>query len=144
MIQEALDRKERRMAAVTKEDVDEVLAESIEQRVTPYGHHSYEEQLKLKHDDLKGMLQVFNTNIDKEIKRKAEPTPNWYKNNPVMPLVPEIIHSDMLEGYRNKVEFTVGRQYAPPREGKDELWSPGPICVGFNRGNLAKGISFVE
>ena len=43
MKQDALDRKERRMAAVTKEDVDDVLAESIEQRVTPYGHHSYED-----------------------------------------------------------------------------------------------------
>ena len=31
------------MAAVTKEDVDAVLAESIEQRVIPYGHHDYEE-----------------------------------------------------------------------------------------------------
>ena len=56
----------------------------------------------------------------------------------------EIIHSDALEGYRNKVEFTVGYQYAPPREGEDGLWAKGPICVGFNRGNLAKGISFVE
>ena len=61
-----------------------------------------------------------------------------------MPLSDEIIHSDALEGYRNKVEFTVGYQYAPPREGEDELWAKGPICVGFNRGNLAKGISFVE
>ena len=56
------------MAAVTKEDVDAVLAESIEQRVTPYGHHSYEEQLKLKHEDLKGMLEVFNKNLDKDVK----------------------------------------------------------------------------
>ena len=62
-----------------------------------------------------------------------------------MPLEPEIIHSDNLDGYRNKVEFTVGRMYAPPREGIDELWNPqAPICVGFNRGNLGKGISFVE
>jgi len=65
--------------------------------------------------------------------------------NPAMPLNPEIIHADTLEGYRNKVEFTVGRVYAPPREGVEELWNTeAPICVGFNRCNLAKGIEFVE
>ena len=42
------------------------------------------------------------------------------------------------------MEFTVGYQYAAPKEGEDELWARGSICVGFNRGNLAKGISFVE
>lgn len=35
--------------------------------------------------------------------------------------------------YRNKVEFTVGRRYADNR-----------ICVGFNTGNLAKGITYVD
>lgn len=35
--------------------------------------------------------------------------------------------------------------HAPPREGVDELWNAkAPVCVGFNRGNLGKGISFVE
>ena len=62
-----------------------------------------------------------------------------------MPLDDEIIHTETLDGYRNKVEFTVGRMYAAPREGVDELYNPmGPVCVGFNRGNLAKGIQFVE
>ena len=74
--------------------------------------------------------------------------PAWYEQlgeGKPMPLDPEIIHTDVLDGYRNKVEFTVGRMHAPAREGVDELWNPeGPICVGFNRGNLGKGISFVE
>ena len=62
-----------------------------------------------------------------------------------LPLDAEIIHSDRLDGYRNKVEFTVGRMYAAPRAGVDELYNrEGPVCVGFNRGNLAKGIQFVE
>ena len=43
MQQDAQQRREKRIAAVTKEDVDEVLAESIEQRVTPYGNYSYDE-----------------------------------------------------------------------------------------------------
>ena len=33
---DALQRKEQRQAEITKEDVDEVLKESIEQRVTPF------------------------------------------------------------------------------------------------------------
>lgn len=65
--------------------------------------------------------------------------------NKTMPLEADIIHTETLDGYRNKVEFTVGRMYAPPREGEDEFWnSEAPVCVGFNRGNLAKGIQFVE
>ncbi len=57
----------------------------------------------------------------------------------------EIIHTNVLNGYRNKVEFTVGRGYAPPRQGVDELWNAqAPINVGFNRSNLSKGISFGE
>ena len=62
-----------------------------------------------------------------------------------MPLNPEIIHSEVIEGYRNKVEFSVGRIYEPPRQGVDELWNAdAPICAGFNRVNLHKGIEFVE
>jgi hypothetical protein len=33
---DALQRKEQRQADITKEDIDEVLKESIEQRVTPF------------------------------------------------------------------------------------------------------------
>jgi tRNA/tmRNA/rRNA uracil-C5-methylase (TrmA/RlmC/RlmD family) len=42
----------------------------------------------------------------------------------------------MIDEYRNKVEFTVGREYASEGLGK--------VCVGFNRGNLSKGITFVD
>ncbi len=48
-----------------------------------------------------------------------------------------------IDKYRNKVEFTVGRTFkASTDEGR--LWDEGDICVGFNRGNAFKGISFVE
>ena len=135
-------------ASVTKEDIDAVLAQSIEERVTPYAQFTYPEQLQKKHDDLKRMLVQFNKELNHEIKKKTEVAPAWYEQlgeGKPMPLDPEIIHTDVLDGYRNKVEFTVGRMHAPAREGVDELWNPeGPICVGFNRGNLGKGISFVE
>jgi len=94
------------------------------------------------------MLAEFNKVLDNEIRKKNEIPPAWYTNlgeDKTMPLEKEIIHSEVLEGYRNKVEFTVGRAYAPPRPGHDEFWNPeAPICVGFNRSNLRKGINFVE
>ena len=94
------------------------------------------------------MLAEFNRTLDKDIKKKIEVAPAWYANlgdDKSMPLDPNILHTDILDGYRNKVEFTVGRAYAPPRPDHEELWNPeAPICVGFNRSNLKKGISFVE
>jgi len=38
-----------------------------------------------------------------------------------------------LLGYRNKVEFTIGRRY-----------ENNEICVGFNKGNMNKGILYVD
>ena len=123
-----------------------MLAETILDRVTPYAKHSYEEQLRLKHADLSKMLSHFNKTLDDEIRRKAEVAPAWYAADKQMPLDPEIIHSETIDAYRNKVEFTVGRRYAPPAaSASGQLWDPkAPICVGFNRGHLAKGILFVE
>jgi len=45
MAEDSMRRKEEMHASVTKEDVDAVLAETIEQRVTPYGQFTYTEQL---------------------------------------------------------------------------------------------------
>ena len=79
MNQDSLQRKERRMAEVTQKDVDEVLAETIEQRVTPYGHLEYSEQLKKKHGWLRGVLGALGNNLDKEVKRGNEVAPTWYR-----------------------------------------------------------------
>lgn len=57
---------------------------------------------------------------------------------PVCPLEKVIeCDQDYILGYRNKVEFTIGRKFVG--FGKE-----GPICVGFNQGNLAKGILYVD
>jgi len=65
--------------------------------------------------------------------------PHWFVKNPSIPLEPEIIaNHDLIDGYRNKVEFTVGRGYSP-KDGP-----AGEICVGFNRGNMSKGLIFVD
>ena len=57
---------------------------------------------------------------------------------PVCPLE-KIIECDegYRVGYRNKVEFTIGRKFT-------KIGERGPICVGFNIGNMSKGILFVE
>jgi hypothetical protein len=43
--------------------------------------------------------------------------------------------SNYIDGYRNKVEFTIGREFIDQSQ-------EGPLCVGFNIGNLAKGIIY--
>jgi tRNA (uracil-5-)-methyltransferase len=52
----------------------------------------------------------------------------------------EIIECDpeYRVGYRNKVEFTIGRRQYLKDGGENE------ICVGFTMGNLAKGIQSVD
>ena len=40
-----------------------------------------------------------------------------------------------LPGYRNKVEFTIGREFAG-------IGKKGPLIVGFSQGNISKGIMF--
>ena len=40
---------------------------------------------------------------------------------------------DYINEYRNKVEFTIGRRY------EDQA-----LCVGFNKGNISKGIIYVD
>ena len=72
--------------------------------------------------------------------------------NKEMPLVDDIIaNKDMIDGFRNKVENSVGRRYAPAKEGQvtDDgqkmLYDPqAEVCVGYNRGLLQKGLQFVE
>ena len=73
--------------------------------------------------------------IDTHLKIKASPDKTYI---PACPLE-KIIECDpnYRNGYRNKVEFTIGRSFKAIRE-------KGPICVGFNIGNMAKGILFVE
>ena len=83
------------------------------------------------------------------IRQSKEFSPLWYRDihlsnkndkvlKPVCPLE-KIIECDenVREGYRNKVEFTVGRKFAG-------IGEEGPICVGFNKGNMAKGIMYVD
>jgi len=112
---------------------------------------TYAEQLEQKRNDLKGILNSFKTSLEAEIKRGVEVAPTWFREQPEIPLADEVLHTDTLEGYRHKVEFTVGRVFKPLEEGQnpDEIKDivqacKGDICVGFNMGALSKGIVFVD
>jgi tRNA/tmRNA/rRNA uracil-C5-methylase (TrmA/RlmC/RlmD family) len=74
--------------------------------------------------------------LEHDIKHKDERFPNWYPKGEEIPCeLARIIECkpEYRDEYRNKVEFTIGRRY-----------TDNAICVGFNTGNLSKGITFVD
>ena len=86
------------------------------------------------------VLQGFSSALENDIKQNREARlPEWYTNDMKAMRQPcqltHIIECDpeYRDSYRNKVEFTIGRRY-----------QDNAICVGFNTGNLSKGITFVD
>ena len=87
------------------------------------------------------MLPSFTREFEAKIKENREFPPLWYADihrkhidekivEPVCPLYKVIeCDQDYLEGYRNKVEFTVGRSFGGLPIGDE---NKGEICVGFN------------
>ena len=114
------------MTGATQEDLDELLACGLQDRVTPYAKYPYDQQLILKREDLSKMLGKFGTQLDKDISMGREVAPTWYKQNKEMPLSDQIVNfAEQIDGYRNKVELTVGRCYAPPASEKVEKVESG-------------------
>lgn len=64
--------------------------------------------------------------------------PTWFTKESTIPLDDSVIQSEHINAYRNKVEFTIGRKY------DIENKCPGEICVGFNVGDSAKGVNYVD
>ena len=109
---------------------------SVEERVTPYHHLDYKEQIKLKEKQLTEVLRSFTNMLEKDIKNSGEERPRWFSPNNELPCpLSHVIESDLdyINEYRNKVEFTIGKRY-----------EDNEICVGFNKGNLSKGIIYVD
>lgn len=86
------------------------------------------------------MLTSFSDLLQKDVENKREEQyPGWYTKELRELRQPcELSHIIECEEqyrnqYRNKVEFTVGRRY-----------QDNAVCVGFNTGNLSKGITFVD
>lgn len=85
-------------------------------------------------------MASFSSSLDQDIKaNREEVLPRWYSPEQQALKRPcELSHIIQCEEgyrdqYRNKVEFTIGRRYQDNK-----------ICVGFNTGNLSKGITFVD
>lgn len=81
------------------------------------------------------------------MKKGHEEYPSWFRDHPEQLQVDDevIATPDQIDGYRNKVEFTVGRKYAGnSADAEISEQKLGQICIGFNRGNLSKGITFVD
>lgn len=119
---------------------------SIEDRVTPYHNIAYDEQIALKKKWLTKQLSGFCDTYQKLINQNREYPTIWFrerlekKDEKEQMTCCDLSHviqgdADRLHAYRNKVEFTIGRQY----EGMDKK---GKLTVGFSQGNLAKGIMF--
>lgn len=135
---DAEKRKENMTA--TPEEVAEEMKVPLADRVTPYHNLTYEEQLEKKREQLTSVLQGFSKALDSDVNSKREDVyPSWYiKDNLDLKQPCELSHiiecdEEYRNQYRNKVEFTIGRRY-----------QDNAVCVGFNTGNLSKGITFVD
>ncbi|CAG9312479.1 unnamed protein product [Blepharisma stoltei] len=96
----------------------------IEDKVTPYWNMQYSAQLLEKKNQVSKFYGTFLK--DMEIKtKKSDTVPLQWLSEP--PQVLDVKSSPATEGYRNKVEYTIG--YAENRE----------IKVGFTNGQMAAG-----
>lgn len=111
MEREGRDKIERQAESITPQDIATALASSVVERVTPLAHLSYPQQLEQKHAWLRGVLDGFATQMRKDIESGSEATPNWFRQQPQIPLDDVVIHSEAIDEYRNKVEFTIGMRY---------------------------------
>ncbi|CAG8519176.1 2902_t:CDS:10 [Cetraspora pellucida] len=86
--------------------------ELLADQVTPLHKLPYEEQLKNKEDVIKKSLSKFRNKIKDLYKERSLYQPKWamQKSDSNLPCTLQpIIASPILEGYRNKCEFTIGR-----------------------------------
>ncbi|PIA34532.1 hypothetical protein AQUCO_03700068v1 [Aquilegia coerulea] len=108
---------------------------SVREVVTPLAHMSYADQLEHKKKALEQTLKKLTRNARKACP-EALPLPEWVLNSRDIGGLPckleGIIESPVVNGYRNKCEFSVG--YSLQRK----------PTVGFMLGNFREGVTAVE
>ncbi|KAK3145384.1 hypothetical protein QOZ80_4AG0328510 [Eleusine coracana subsp. coracana] len=108
---------------------------SARDAVTPLAHMSYNDQLEHKKNSMAQILKRLTRNARKACP-PAVPLPDWvFKSKEIggLPCKLEgILESPVVNGYRNKCEFSVGYSL----EGKK--------TVGFMLGNFREGVTAVE
>ncbi|XP_006652071.2 zinc finger CCCH domain-containing protein 24 [Oryza brachyantha] len=108
---------------------------SVRDAVTPLAHMPYNDQLEHKKNNIAQILKRLTRNARKACPT-AIPLPDWvFKSKEIggLPCKLEgILESPVINGYRNKCEFSVGFSL----EGKK--------TVGFMLGNFREGVTAVE
>ncbi|TKY67226.1 Zinc finger CCCH domain-containing protein 24 [Spatholobus suberectus] len=108
---------------------------SVRDVVTPLAHMAYADQLEQKKNSLMQILKKLTRNARKACPNGI-PLPEWIlKSREIGGLPCElegIVASPIVNGYRNKCEFSVGYSL----EGK--------VTVGFMLGNFREGVTAVE
>ncbi|XP_031122709.1 zinc finger CCCH domain-containing protein 24 [Ipomoea triloba] len=103
--------------------------------VTPLADMSYAEQLENKKNSLMQSLKKLTQSARKACPRGVS-LPEWVINAREIGNLPckleSIIASPIINGYRNKCEFSVGYSLK------------GKLCVGFLLGNFREGVTAVE
>lgn len=110
-------------------------AKSVRDVVTPLAHMPYTEQLEQKKNSLLQILKKLTRNARKACP-KGVPLPEWVGKSREIGGLPckleGIIESPLINGYRNKCEFSVGYSVQ------------GKPTVGFMLGNFRAGVTAVE
>ncbi|KAK7404722.1 hypothetical protein VNO78_05678 [Psophocarpus tetragonolobus] len=108
---------------------------SVRDAVTPLAHKAYADQLEQKKTSLMQILKKLTRNARKACPNGV-PLPEWILKSREIGGLPckleGIIASPIVNGYRNKCEFSVGYSL----EGK--------VTVGFMLGNFREGVTAVE
>eukprot|EP01132_Coremiostelium_polycephalum_P006241 gene6241-7772_t len=104
---------------------------TIEEICCPWYNIKYEEQIERKKKQIEKVLVQIKTNIRKESQHNM---PTWLtekgKGALCCPLE-TVVASPMINNYRNKATYTIGRD------------STGQPCVGFSLGKTGNGITVV-
>ncbi|XP_055599792.1 tRNA (uracil-5-)-methyltransferase homolog A-like [Uranotaenia lowii] len=106
---------------------------TVEESVTSLAYLSYDDQIKQKQSEMQNILVKFSDEVWKNcpnLRPYVEAQRKEYEGM-ICPLE-EIRRSPKIDGYRNKCEFSIGKN------------SQGEVTIGFRMGAYCKGVVEVE
>ena len=101
------------------------ISEQIRSAVCPLSHKSYEDQIKAKTDKVGGIMNRLRREVVHNLKFIKDKDLVKYENVAVLE---PFVHSPILDGYRNKCEFSIGKH---PETSE--------VTVGFRLSSYKKG-----
>lgn len=99
---------------------------TAEEAVTPLSGVPYPEQLKQKHDSVRRIIEELPARL-----RSCGSKEMWVTKRGAFCPLADTMPSPVVDGYRNKCEFTIGRD------------AEGSVCVGFRLGCFRDGLTAV-